>query len=141
MNSHQPTTSNATLSEDQQDIVIAMAHSIASGMSLPEVIEAMDSAAEPNISRQIRAIGIDSINNVNSVLASVNAVTPEDATDTSEYVISHPMASAVAIMHVTTALVFREKIDTIKVELSSYSRLLMLSVACNVILVVASWLK
>lgn len=141
MNSSHATTSNAFLDEDDQNAVIAMAHSIASGLQLPEVLEAMENNPDCNVSRHIRSIGVDSITNVNSVLASVGAVTPDHATDDSEYVISQPMVSAVAIMHVTTALVFREKIDMIKVELSSYSRLLALSVVCNIILVAASWLK
>lgn len=143
MNSSANITSDATITVDQHSVIVAVAHSLASGMPLTEVV---NSNYDNNIvmSPEDYLVGLDSIAHVNSVLTSVGAITPEEAIDTNgehKFVISEHAASAVAIMHTTTVFQLRDRLTRASASMVTYSRLLMLSVACNVVLLASAWLR
>ena len=143
MNSSANITSDATVTTDQHAVIVAVAHSLASGMPLTEIVDP-DCDNNVDLSPEAYLVGLESIAHVNSVLTSVGAITPEEATDIEgehKFVISEHMASAIAIMHTTTAFVFRDKFTRASNIAQTYFRLLMLSVACNVIMMVSAWLK
>lgn len=138
---HQYSTSNATIDEDQHFAIIAMAHSLASGMTLREINDLMENGGSVMVDQNACDVGMESISHINSTLTSVGAQTIEGATETSEYIISQPMLVAFAIMHATGALVFRRKLIDAHKGYTSVNRMLLVSIIANIVMVALSWLN
>lgn len=133
------TSTKAQVEQQDYDQIIAVSYLAAQGASLKDVADRLEAYGPTSLSVPADVVDMVTyhIDHLNEVWDSVGAETSGDG----EYVISQEMCNTMAVIHCSATLVHTDIIERHLRDANQMRWLLGVSVACNLLMVVSSWLR